>query len=126
MDFLPRKCKQYLANRGLTYEQVEEGTQKAVILRDVPLPEGKYDAAQADILIMLPPGYPDSAPDMFYAMPWLRLATTNSYPRAADQAVGFKELQWQRWSRHNTVWRPGVDGIWTMMKRIEEALEVAG
>lgn len=126
MNFLPKKCQQYLANRGLVYDQVEEGVQKAVILHGVQLPEGKYDAAQADILIMLPPGYPDCAPDMFYALPWLSLATTKSYPRNADQSVGFKGLNWQRWSRHNSEWRPGVDGIWTMMKRIEEALEVAG
>lgn len=126
MEFLPKKCQQYLAKRGLVHEQLEEGAQKVVILRDVKLPEGKYDAAQADILIVLPPGYPDCAPDMFYAMPWLRLNTTRAYPRAADQSVGFKGLQWQRWSRHNTAWRPGVDGIWTMVKRIEEALEVAG
>mgnify|MGYP002663102964 CR=1 FL=1 len=126
MTFLPRKCQQYLANRGLKYDQVEEGAQKALILRDVQLPEGKYDAAQADILILLPPAYPDCAPDMFYATPWLRLASTKSYPRAADQPVAFNALQWQRWSRHNSAWRSGVDGIWTMVKRIEEALEIAG
>ncbi|MDB5800598.1 MAG: hypothetical protein JWL63_1537 [Rhodocyclales bacterium] len=125
MAFLPKKCQQYLAKRGFAYEQLEEGAQKAIILRGVKLPEGKYDSAQADILIMLPPSYPDCAPDMFYAMPWLRLATTKSYPRAADYPIAFTGLQWQRWSRHNSEWRSGVDGIWTMIKRIEEALEVA-
>lgn len=126
MECLPKKCQRYLANRGLVHEPLEEGAQKAVILRDVKLPEGKYDAPQADILIMLPPGYPDCAPDMFFAMPWLRLSSTKSYPRAADQPFGFNGVQWQRWSRHNGEWRTGVDGIWTMVKRIEEALEVAG
>ena len=125
MVFLPRKCQQYLAQRGLAYDQQEDGAQKAVILRGFKLPEGKYDALQADILIMLPASYPDSAPDMFYAMPWLRLSTTNAYPRAADYPVGFNGVSWQRWSRHSSEWRSGVDGIWTMLKRIEEALEVA-
>lgn len=126
MEFLPRKCQQYLANRGLVSELLQEGEQKAVILRNFKLPEGKYDVAQADILIVLPPSYPDCAPDMFYALPWLRLATNKSYPRAADYPVNFNGQQWQRWSRHNSAWRLGVDGIWTMVKRIEEALEVAG
>lgn len=126
MELLPQKCRQYLRNRGLDYEQHEEGIQKAIILRGFKLPEGKYDVAQADLLILLPSGYPDCAPDMFHVMPWLRLSKTNTYPRAADQPVAFKSLSWQRWSRHNNDWRPGIDGIWTMMKRIEEALEVAG
>ena len=126
MEFLPKKCQRYLTGRGSAYEQLEEGPQKAIILRGVKLPEGKYDTTQVDILIMLPPGYPDCAPDMFYVMPWLRLSSTKNYPRAADQAFGFNGLQWQRWSRHNNEWRPGIDGIWTMVKRIEEALEVAG
>ncbi|AYR23404.1 E2/UBC family protein [Herbaspirillum rubrisubalbicans] len=126
MEYLPKKCQRYLANRGLPYEQLEEGAQKAIILRDFKLPQGKYDVAHADILIVLPAGFPDCAPDMFYALPWLRLNETRMYPRAADQAVVFQETPWQRWSRHNNDWRPGVDGIWTMLKRIEDALEVAG
>jgi hypothetical protein len=32
---------------------------------------------------------------------------------------------WQRWSRHNNSWRPGVDGLHTMIKRIEHALAKA-
>lgn len=126
MVLIPKKCQQYLAHRGIAYDQLEEGAQKAIVLRDFKLPEGKYDAAQADLLIMLPAGYPDSAPDMFYAMPWLRLVSTNTYPRAADQPFGFNGVTWQRWSRHSTEWRRGIDGIWTMVKRVEEALEIAG
>jgi E2/UBC family protein E len=96
-----------------------------VIFRQYPLPVGHFDAARADILVILPPGYPDAPPDMFHLMPWVRIARRNAYPRAADQSVFFNGQNWQRWSRHNSEWRPGVDGIWSMLKRIDHALKGA-
>lgn len=124
MAALPMKCRRYLNDRGIAFAEVEEGGQQAVILRGMALPEGRFDAANADILILLPGGYPDVAPDMFYATPWLRLVTGN-YPNAADQPFPFNGGNWQRWSRHNNEWRAGKDGIWTMVKRVENALAVA-
>jgi hypothetical protein len=111
--------------RGIKFDEVEISGQNAVILRGVILPAGRFDAAAADILILLPAGYPDSPPDMFYAQPWLRLTARRAYPRAADQPYSFAGQNWQRWSRHNDAWRRGVDGIWTMVKRIEAALQEA-
>ena len=125
MAVLPLKCRRYLIERGITFEEIEEGAQKAIILRDFALPPGHFDAPVADILILLPGGYPDNPPDMFHAQPWLRLAPSNHYPNAADQPVNFNGQNWQRWSRHNNAWRSGVDGIWTMIKRIETALKEA-
>jgi hypothetical protein len=125
MAVLPLKCRRYLVERGMKFDEVEIGGQKAVILRGVSLPAGRFDSTAADILILLPAGYPDSPPDMFYALPWLRLASTRSHPRAANHAYGFAGQNWQRWSRHNDAWRSGVDGIWTMVKRVEAALQEA-
>lgn len=119
---LPAKCRRYLTDRGMKFEEVGEGGQHAVILRGFALPIGRFDAGTADILIYLPGGYPDNPPDMFYCQPWLKLVPANRYPRAADQPLVFRGQPWQRWSRHNTTWRPGVDGIWTMVKRVENAL----
>jgi hypothetical protein len=96
-----------------------------VILRNIALPPGKFDQPLVDVLILLPPGYPDSCPDMFYLLPWVKLVATGSYPRAADQAVSFGGQSWQRWSRHSQEWRPGIDGIHTMMARMRLAVEVA-
>lgn len=124
MAVLPLRDRNYLLERTLAFEEVD-GAQKAVILRAYRLPEGRFDTATADILIVLPQGYPDVRPDMFFALPWLRLAKDNQYPRAADQAFDFNGQRWQRWSRHNNQWRPGVDGIWTMLRRIDSALEAA-
>lgn len=125
MAVLPMRCRRYLTERGVTFDEVEEGGQKAVILRSFSLPPGRFDVPAADILILLPAGYPDTPPDMFYAHPWLRLLTANRYPNAADQSFAFFGQTWQRWSRHNSAWRSGVDGIQTMLKRVEEALKEA-
>lgn len=125
MNFLPSNDRQYLENRSLRFSEVEDGKQKGIILLEFGLPSGRYDVQKADILILLPSGYPDVPPDMFYLLPWAKLLEGTKYPKAANQPFSFKDQKWQRWSRHNNQWRPGVDGIWTMLKRIENALEVA-
>lgn len=125
MSGLPVKCRRYLAERGIGFEEHEEHGQKAVIVKEFGLPPGRFDAPAADILILLPSGYPDCPPDMFYTMPWLKLTASNRYPNRADVSFEFQGRCWQRWSRHNNEWRTGVDGIWTMLKRVETALECA-
>lgn len=122
---LPTRDRRYLNDRGLAFTEHQEGAQNAVVIHGYSLPADKYQVGQPDILILLPRGYPDAAPDMFYAVPWLTLANSQRYPRQADQPLQFEGQRWQRWSRHNNTWRPGVDGIWTMLKRVETALEIA-
>lgn len=124
MALLPLRDRQYLAQRNLHYEEIEK-PERAIVLRSFNLPPNRFDAGNADVLILLPSAYPDCAPDMFYSLPWLRLAATRNYPRAADVAHSFDGQSWQRWSRHSDAWRPGVDGIWTMVKRVEAALAEA-
>ncbi|MYA59389.1 MAG: hypothetical protein F4X40_02370 [Chloroflexi bacterium] len=125
MSFLPQRDREYLEGKGIVFEEHEDGGQKGVILKARPLPDGRFDATAVDILILLPSGYPDAAPDMFYLLPWVKLANGNRYPRQADQPLDFNGQRWQRWSRHSNDWRPGADGIWTMLKRIEHAIEIA-
>ena len=125
MAVLPSQCRRYLDKRAVSFEELEDDGHKAVILKQFGLPTGRFDAPSADLLILLPAGYPDNPPDMFYTMPWLKLAASNRYPIRADQAFRFRGCRWQRWSRHNGQWRSGVDGIWTMLKRVQTALESA-
>lgn len=125
MTFLPSRDRRYIEGRGITYREVEDGNQKGIILENFPLPCGKYQVPQADILIILPAAYPDTAPDMFYAVPHLTLVSAQKEPRQTQARLNFNGQNWQRWSRHNKEWRPGVDGLWTMIKRIEAALEAA-
>jgi len=125
MTLLPSSDAAYLRQKGILYDEVVEGPNKAVILRSYGLPAAHFDCSRADILILLPAGYPDVAPDMFYVLPWVKLVNVNRYPNKADQPFPFNGQTWQRWSRHNNEWRPGKDGIWTMLKRIDTALLVA-
>ena len=62
---------------------------------------------------------------MFYAHSRLVLAATGGQPRCTEAVEVFDGLSWQRWSRHSSEWRAGQDGLWTMIKRVEWALEVA-
>jgi hypothetical protein len=125
MTFLPPTDLEYLRAKCVTFEEHVDGGRKGIVLKNYPLPPGMFDSTAADILILLPPGYPDAPPDMFHLMPWVKLVGKNKFPNAADQPVDFAGKRWQRWSRHNNDWRPGVDGIWTMLKRIQDALEKA-
>lgn len=124
VNVLPSNCRKYLTEREIAFEEVD-GPQKAIVLRAYSVPLGRFNVEKADFLITLPTGYPDVCPDMFYALPWLKLVKTDNYPKAADQPFDFNGHRWQRWSRHQDQWRPGVDGIWTMLRRLDTALELA-
>lgn len=124
MSILPSTDRIYLTDHGISFDEVV-GPPKGVILRAYSIPPDRFDHGKADFLIVLPDRYPDVRPDMFFALPWLKLVNGQRYPRAADQAFDFRGQRWQRWSRHNDQWRPGIDGIWTMLRRIDAALEVA-
>lgn len=122
---LPPADRAHLEARGVSFVEVSEGGQAALILKAYPLPEGKFDHATADILVLLPGGYPDALVEMFYCDPWLRLMPSGQHPNAANVAHAFAGRTWQRWSRHNSAWRPGVDGIHTVLARIDRALRDA-
>ena len=122
MSFLPSDDRQYLNDHKFAYHEITDGSQKAIILSDFGLPECKFQVQKASVLILLPPGYPDVPPDMFHTLPWLQLTSSGQYPYRADQPVKFNGESWQRWSRHSGEWRPGTDGIRTMIQRVEHAL----
>ena len=125
MSFLPEEDRRYLAEKNIIFEERESDGQRGVILPTFRVPGTHLNAQTVNLLILIPPGYADVPPDMFYTDPWLKLAANNNYPRAANVAQAFAGVSWQRWSRHNPEWRPGVDGIWTMLKRVDHAMEVA-
>ncbi len=122
---LPLMDRTYLDDHLIGYETVEETGHVGVILKDMPLPEGKFDHTSVDVLILLPAGYPDARPDMFFLLPWIRLNSNGGFPKNADVAHTFGGNQWQRWSRHSDAWRPGVDGLHTMIARFRHAMDTA-
>ena len=127
MSTLPSADREYLLDKGLSFEEHALGDQKALILRKVTLPSGRYDQPSTDVLILLPSGYPDVRPDMFHTLPWVKLVPENRYPKAADQPTSFNGQSWQRWSRHLLPgqWKPGVDSIESYLALVRRELLAA-
>lgn len=117
MTFLPSRDREYLESKEFVFQEIVDGQNRGIILPRFRLPAQKYDVSQVDVLIILPSGYPDIAPDMFYLEPWVKLVEGDRYPKATQSCLSFNGRSWQRWSRHNNEWRRGIDGIWTMLKR---------
>lgn len=124
-ELIPFGDRDFLESRDFGFEVVENGGTIGVILKGYSLPEGKYDQHAVDILIILPSGYPDTAPDMFYTSPRIKLSVSGREARAATVSYDFADRVWQRWSRHCPAWRPGVDGLRTMLARVRVALDEA-
>lgn len=120
---LPSHDDAYLTAEGLDHEVIIEGGRTGVVLKDYPLPEGVFDQTSVDLLILLPTGYPDACPDMFFVSPWIKVARTGRYAHAADRPHQFGGVNWQRWSRHSQKWRPGIDGLHTMIARARVAFD---
>ena len=74
MSHLPRRCRKYLLDKQYDFSEVDGNGQAAVIINSWKLCEGKYDHDDVSLLLLLPNGYPDAAPDMFYVHPWIKFA----------------------------------------------------
>ncbi len=119
---LPERDRRYLIDHGLSFEEIQDRGQNALIVRAVAVRNPLLISETVDLLILLPEGYPDTPTDMFFVSPWVRFRADNRLPHRADQSFEFAGLSWQRWSRHSREWRRGVDGIWTVLRRVEAAL----
>ncbi|QQR39013.1 multiubiquitin domain-containing protein [Devosia rhizoryzae] len=121
---LPSADRQFIEDHGLTCEMIADAGSTGVVIKNFPLPPGKFDRDVVDVMIQLPAGYPDASVDMFFTMPWIKLKATGRYANCADQPHLFGGQNWQRWSRH-AEWRAGIDGIRTMVARAELAFAKA-
>jgi hypothetical protein len=112
----------YLQGQGFEYEVISEGQMFSLIICGFRLPAG-YEPALVDLLLRLPGGFPDAAPDMFWTHPIVSYAG-GGIPPASDVRLDYNGRIWQRWSRHLAVaWRPGVDNLQTYLRLIRTDLE---
>lgn len=125
--FLPEFDREYLTSKGFDFEEIIDTNRNGLIIRNYKLPEGKYDRNIADLLILIPIGYPDTRPDMWYFFPAILLMPGNRSARQTEAKISFEGKSWQRWSRHYPAnqWRSGIDGIHTHLIKVEAALKVA-
>jgi hypothetical protein len=108
---LPAADQQYLDERSIHHDLQIDGGMVCVVLAGWSLPAG-LSATGVDVLIRLPGGYPDVAPDMWWVDPPLRRSDGTEIP-ATQVMEPHLGRQWQRWSRHFAAgqWQSGVDGL---------------
>ena len=106
-----------LDSTGWRFDTAIDGEFVCLIIYDYPLPSG-YVPPQADLLLRLPRGFPDAAPDMFWFCPEvLYSGETNCIANSERLQHGGRI--WQRWSRHLAMaWRPGIDNLQTFYLRL--------
>jgi hypothetical protein len=92
----------------------------ALVVRDVVLPE-HWSVDKADILIIVPNGYPMAALDMFYVSPHIKLSN-GQVPEAGNSFEDHIGKKWQRFSWHykSRKWNPAKD---TMLSHINFCLK---
>jgi hypothetical protein len=107
----------FLDDRGLKPQVIEDGM-TCLIFTEWPLPTG-FTAGGSDLLVRLPAGYPDIAPDMWWFAPAVIRADRGEIPQTqvTEQHVS---RTWQRWSRHFSAgqWKAGVDSLETFLALI--------
>lgn len=113
----------YLDGLGLHWETRNSDGHRWLIINEYPVPAG-YTALTTTLALMVPPTYPQSQIDMFYAYPPLQRATGAAIPATeAVQSIG--GLPFQRWSRHRgsiVPWNPHQDNVITHLALVESAL----
>jgi hypothetical protein len=120
---LPDSDLIYLQERQLAYEVVDESGMTCVVISDFDLPAG-YDKPAANLLLRLPAGYPDLAPDMWWFEPAVRTDDGRVIPatEVIEQHLG---RTWQRWSRHFQPgqWQSGTDGLESYVALIRREIQ---
>lgn len=120
-ELLPADARA-LDDRGLVYEAIVEGGMTCVVIKSWQLPAG-YDREASDLLLRLPAGFPDVAPDMWWFAPAVKL-DSGAAIQATEVVEAHLSRGWQRWSRHFQPgqWRSGVDGLESFLALIAAEL----
>ena len=115
--------RQYLDD-NFVWDAVVEAGMVCVTIDGYPLAAGLAPAT-TDLLVRLPPGFPDAGPDMFWC----------SDVVSRCDGIGIEAVQvmenhlgrtWQRWSRHiGGQWRPGTDGLRSYMRYVHMCIQAA-
>lgn len=113
---LPESDVDFLISKGYDFEVHQMGEGAHVIIKAFSFP--LYEPLQADMLIILPAGYPNAKLDMFWTYPDVKLKD-GRWPAAAEHHQDYHGKSWQRWSRHiQREWRPGVDSLRTHLTMV--------
>jgi len=100
-----------LADAGIPAERAvlhpEAGGWQFLVISDFDLPRA-FEPNRVELLVKLPPGFPDAAPDMFWVHPAVRTVAGGGPRSTSNERLLGKN--WQRFSWHLAAgaWKPGV------------------
>lgn len=111
-----------LKERWPNYAVATKDNMTCVTIPSYELPEG-YDHTEADLLLRLGLGFPDTPPDMWWFSPAVKLGDGRAV-RATDTTEHHLGRDWQRWSRHlnSNDWIPGNDNLESFLAIIGQDL----
>lgn len=95
-------------DRGIVHPA--EGGWSFLVIPDYRLPE-RFQPNRVQLLLKLPPTFPDAAPDMFWVFPQVK--APNGCPPRATSPERLLGQEWQRFSWHLAAgaWKPGVSTL---------------
>ena len=120
-DLLPEADSHFLSSAGYAFTVQKVDSEIHLIIKNFPLP--CYVPQAADLLIIIPNGYPQTKLDMFWTFPDVSLPR-GGIPIKADVHEQKGGRNWQRWSRHiaDGSWRPGVDNLRSYLSAVKKEL----
>lgn len=88
-----------------------------LVISGYKLPEG-FEPGVVDLLVKLPPAFPDAQPDMFWIHPAVK-TVSGTLPRATSME-NLLDKDWQRFSWHLSAgaWKPGISTLRDFMRCI--------
>jgi hypothetical protein len=129
-EVLPEDDVKFLKEKFPDHAVRQVGNELHVLVRNYSFPE-QYAPRIADLLLRLPAGYPNAAPDMFWTKPDVRLASGawpsqcehHEVPGTGQGSEVYEQIPWQRWSRHfENDWIVGRHGLQFFMRTISQEL----
>ena len=118
---LPEIDCEFLESKGYCVDTSKISGETHLVIQNFEFPVA-YAPRIADLLIILPSGYPNANPDMFWTCPDVKLVN-GQWPLNGNHHQVFGSRSWQRWSRHfQGGWRPGVDSLRTYLAAVRKEI----
>ena len=122
-ELLPEDIEYLNAHFPERWQKLSEGNGKyALLITGFEIPDG-FAQKIANLMVLVPAGYPGVGLDMFYFDPSLQKSNNEELA-----AIAFEEhfgRSWQRWSRHYD-WIPGEHNLYKHIELVRNELETAG
>jgi len=119
IELIPELDREFLSEKGYIFEVVSGKGPLFLIIKDFPFSDS-YVPQIADLLIIIPAGYPNAPLDMFWTNPDVKLINGN-WPSASDNHEQYNERSWQRWTRHGS-WRMGIDSLKSFLTSVKKEI----